>query len=313
MNRRPPAPATPACMAPGGNRGLLLWAGAFCAAFSLAGCVPPTVDDRPVAVPTYQRLVERYNANLYGLDRLWCSTVVELWWSDQQGKAHYHQGNGHLIELLPDRLALSVTKVQTIFWLGCDQQRYWLLDLRDRADRKAYVGRHDLRGTTTSAPELALPIEARQLPWLLGLVQLDPQPLTEAAPAVRYERGLFVIEPPQKSARIGIDPATALPVSVALLDGDGKTVVEATLAEVGRVERGQAARSTWPRIRRRIDVRLPDDAGRLHLHLSRMTDARGPDHERKAQAFDTAFDFEILADRCVAEPVDLDHPAQQDD
>ena len=265
-------------------------------------------------LPAYQQLVERYNANLDGLDRMWSSAVVDIRWTDEDGKTHSHQGDGKLMVVLPDRLALAISKVEIIFWTGCDQERYWLLDLRGkRKDRKAYVGRHELLGASTSARELPLPIHPRQLPWLLGLVQLAVPLSTEAAPRVEYEGGAFVIEPPEINARISVDPVTFLPTAVALLDADDQVVVASTLADVGRVERGQSVRTTWPRIRSRIELRLPDDAGWLTLHLDSMTDARAPKHKRKDKAFGTAFDFELLARSYVDEVVDLDEPAPQDD
>lgn len=308
MNRSRLDPASPTRPRCGASQGLLALAVAG-TLLSCLGCTPPKVDDPPPAVPAYARLVARYNANLDGLDRMWSTAVVEMWWTDDQGKSHYQQGDDcKLMMVLPDRLALAVSKIQTVFWMGCDAQRYWLFDLRDEP-RKGYVGRHDRLDAHAAASKLPLPVHPRQLPWLLGLVKLEPPSANAAAPPVKTEHGRYVIEPPETGVRLSIDPVSALPVTVALLDPDGAVVVQASLTGSVLVELGNVSRGGWPRIRTRTDVRLPDDAGRITIDLARMTDARAAIHERKRKAFKTAFDFEELARRLkIAEVIDLDQP-----
>ena len=287
-----PAP-NPASTTPGFRRQLSLVA-ILCAVLLSNGCTPPTVDDAPAVLPTYRQLVQRYNANIAGLDRLWCAAAVEINWRDEDGKDHYQQGDGNVMVVLPDQLALSVSKGQTLLWVGCDRDRYWLIDLRDKDERKAYFGRHERVGAS-AGPDLPTAIPVRRLPLLLGLLTLDPQPTAETTPTVEYRKGAYVIRPPEVSARIRIDPKTALPVSVELLDPDGKPVVVSSLAKPGRVKRRGVARNAWPWIMTRIELRTPDSGDDLTLHLSRMTDARDSSEERKQKAMAKAFDFRYLA------------------
>jgi hypothetical protein len=283
---------------------------------TLVACTTPKGGKPDVAVPTYGQLAKRYNANLEGLERLWGRVVVEMWWTDDEGDSHYQQGDGVLLLMLPDRIALSISKGKVLFWIGCDAERYWMLDLRDKHDRKAYFGQHNLLGTGPSSPELPIPIHPQQLRLLLGLAQLDPIPAGSPQPQVKAKAGAWAIELPQENYHISIDPTTALPTSITLLDRDGEPAVQAVLTEVVTLELALAPRRTWPRIRKRIDLRLPDGSARLRLHLTTgpgLTDARGPHQKTKSKAFTSAFDFELLARTFRAQPTDLDDRSPSDE
>ena len=315
---------TPAPTAPGGSRGFattqrsappvtpgfrrgLLFTSVLCAVLVCNGCTPPVVDDAPPVTPTYSQLVNRYNANIIGLDRLWCGAVVEIIWKDDKGKHHYQAGDGNVMLVLPRQLALSVSKVGvgTLLWFGCDWERYWIIDMRNEEEKKAYFGRHELVDAS-ARPDAPTAIPPGRVPLLLGLLRLDPRPNTGTPPKVEYRDGAYVIQPPELDARIGIDPKTALPVLVELLDAEGKPIVTSLLGKPGRVKRYDVDPDAWPRIMTRVKLRTPDSGDELRLHLERMTDVRAPSEKRKRKALKRAFDLDYLAEEYEAELVDLD-------
>ena len=290
-------------------RGRLLPLCVLAAVLSVAGCTPQTVDNAPETpgeLPTYRELVDRYNANIDRLDQMWCRAVVEMNWRDEDGKKRYQQGDGVVMMILPDRLALSVSKVRTLLWMGCDQSQYWFIDLQRKKDRKAYFGRHKMVDAAIAA-DLPMAARAAHLPLLLGLQKIDSEPTSGTTPTVRHQEGMYVIEPPDMGARIVLDPKTALPVSVELLNVDGNPAIVSSLSKPERVAIADIAKPGWPRIMRRISLRIIDSGETLTLHLRDMTDARAPKEKAKRKALGRAFDFEFLAGSYPgAEVVDLD-------
>ena len=278
------------------------------AVLSILGCTPQTVDNGPETpgeLPTYRELVNRYNANIDGLDQMWCSAAVEMTWTDEDGEEHYRPADGVVMMILPDRLALSVSKFGTLMWMGCDDERYWFIDLQNDEAHKAYFGRHE-KIDAAIAENLPLAVRASHLPLLFGLLKLNPEPESGTTPTVRYEKGMCVIEPPDMSARIVLDPRTALPVSAELLDVQGNPAIVSSLSEPARVKTVNMAKPGWPLIMRRIRLKIIDSGETLALHLDRMTDARGPRDVKKRKALSRAFDFKSLARMYKAELVDLD-------
>ena len=274
------------------------------AVLSLVACTPQTVDNDPKSpgeLPTYRELVDRYNANIERLDQMWCTAAVEMNWRDEDGEERYQQGDGVVMMILPDRLALSISKFKTLFWMGCDKERYWFIDLQRKEDHKAYFGRHEMIDAGIAA-DLPIAVRASRLPLLLGLLKMDPEPASGITGTVQYQTGMYVIEPPDISARIVLDPKTALPVSVELLDVDGNPAIVSSLSDPGRVATANMSKPGWPRIMRRISLKITDSGETLVLHLDRMTDAREPRAVSKRKALAHAFDFEFLASKPVISP-----------
>ncbi len=271
----------------------------------VVGCAAQQTRTPRRPLPEYAQLVERYNRNLRGLNQLWARAVVEVRWTDREGRSHYEQGNNSTFMMSgDDHLALSIGKLgKTAFWVGCDPQRYWFFDLLDHS--VVYLGRHD---QFHRLPAHTLPMQVRpvDLPKLLGLAPLDPTRLPDAPQVARFE-GNYIIAPPGTGSRITIDPRTALPIKVEVFARNGQLAAVAELRDPGRVEMHNVAQGGWATVQTRIHIELADSEESFTIHLSDMTDAGGRLHEAKRRALQNAFNFDRLkAGLNVQQVIDLD-------
>jgi hypothetical protein len=117
-------------------------AGALGAAI-LGGCAG-NAQQRPAPVargeaPAFAEAAARYNERVAHLDELWARSVVRLTYRDEQQELHNEQGEGLMQVVRPDRFAMSIKKAgKMLFWLGCDRDRYWWIDVVQ--DKAAKVG-----------------------------------------------------------------------------------------------------------------------------------------------------------------------------
>ena len=92
--------------------------------------VPPAIETGEV--PTYQELVERYNANAARVERLWARTNVEMRWRTDRGKARRESGDGRLVFRRPLDTAMTVEVLgDTKLWAGSDASGFWVFDLHE--------------------------------------------------------------------------------------------------------------------------------------------------------------------------------------
>ncbi len=279
------------------------WAFSVCVVVLTAGCQTPSqaIAPRPPHLPTYDQLVSRYNHNLHRIDRLWARSVVELRWRDSKG-THYEQGDGNLLLVLPDRVALSVGKLgHTVMWSGCDRQRFWLFDLRPNQERLLFVGRH----ARTDRSRLPLPVQPHQLSALLGLRPLQHAPPPQ--PVVIWDNGRYVMNTPDRQQRIWIDPQTARPTQIELVSNDGRHRVTCRLSRWAPMTLDGVAPGAFPWIATRIEMVLSGDQeeGTLTLFLSDPSDGRIENRIR-----DDVFKLDVLTN--IFQPgrvIDLDEPS----
>jgi len=253
--------------------------------FTMIGCGSPG----PVAKPppfgpvAYQDLIRRYNYNLDGMTRLWARAVVELTWHDKKGR-HYEQGDGNLIVVLPDKVALSIGKLgHQGMWVGCNSRRYWLFDLRGD-DKTLYWGRHTgaSRRSTTQFP---LPIHPLDLVVLTGMIPIDLN--SKPAPKLKRIDGDYacIVGSPDGSRRTWIDVKTARPVRIDLSDAQGVVTATSRLSRWEPVTLEGVAPGDYPWIATRLELSVADENGEMTLFLSDPTDGRA-DNRIKDQVFD---------------------------
>jgi hypothetical protein len=117
--------------------------------------------------PTYRMLANAQNARAARLGKLWARATVSIDYRDSEGRKRWEQGEGHFQVIQPSKLALSVGKLGEVFlWIGCDEERYWLIDTKGA--KAAYVGRHELV-TRGKIEALGLPVPPRDLIALAGM------------------------------------------------------------------------------------------------------------------------------------------------
>lgn len=257
----------------------------------MVGCPPvsPGAHEPPPEMPGYADLVARYNQNLVRVDRLWARAVVELHWRDEDGK-HFEQGDGNLIIVPSDKVALSIGKLgQPLLWAGCNGQRYWLFDLHEQ--RISYVGLHDRVAKPRAQPS-PLPFQPLDLIQLTGITPIGEAP-DGPSPAVNWDDGHYMIEPPGQHRRVWIDPATARPVRIDLLDADGYSRIVCRLSRWEPMFITGIAPGGFPWLATRLEVALVDREGTMTLYLSDLTD--GQDEGRiREEAFDLNYLIKVF-------------------
>lgn len=248
-------------------------------------------DAQPLDPPQpYAELATAYNRRVAPIRRVWSRAVVEIEWTDGDGKKHLEQGEGPMIVRKPGELALAIGKLGvTRFWLGCGQDRYWFFDLADDK-RVAYVGKQD-RAVLSRTRALPIPMRPDRLIRLAGITAL---PVFDDPSVVHVERtaeGHRITLPADRElgglrTQVNIDGQSRA-TRVRLMTARGELLVDASLArfEPMRIE-GQPP-GAWPDVARRIEVMLPRHQAKIDLFIEQLTDS-----EDKVK--DVQFDFDRL-------------------
>jgi hypothetical protein len=265
-----------------------------CEAPPKAGQTPGNETAAPAVVDAGETIA-RHNDRVRRLNRMWSRAVVEIDWVDAKGKARFEQGDGPLILRKPHELALAVGKLgNTMYWLGSDADRYWLLQLDPPKDkpRTAYVGHHG-PGAEADLERMPLPIRPDLLMQVMGISTValpSEDPGVNIAQADTEAVVLHIESADSPGMReLTFDPAKARLQRVVIRDGDGEVIAEAGLSRYKTVELRGVPKGGWPEIPHRIEVRLPRRQATATLFLSQTTDGRAEDKVRDAQ-----FDLERL-------------------
>lgn len=285
----------------------------------LAGCeserTTPLPGDQPPAVvpsrplPTYASAAERYNARVLPLDRLTARATIRLTYTDRDGVEHTEQPDGTLQIIRPRRLALDLGKSgQKLFWFGSDDERYWWLDLSNRDDRFARVGRHDLWESAGGAAGRRLGVALRPLDLIaaVGVTPIDPS-LPGASQWSRDGTRLGIVSPPGRDSgfqRVWVDPRTMIPISIELFDRSRRLVLTARHEGEERVEitRTGVPGSVGERPRIPARVTCVHHASKSEIRIS-LSDAKDGPISDKAFMLD-----ELIRRLGVDRVVDLDAP-----
>jgi hypothetical protein len=238
--------------------------------------------------PPYSEVVHRYNDGVRYVDRLWSETRVQMRWRDDRGRARMEQGDGKLLFIRPDRLALTVEKLgRTYLWTGSDDERFWMFDNQENV---AFVGHHRNVGRACMSP-MPLPVHPSVVPFLMGWMPLDPGGWVGVGgePEVEWLRGHYLVEPPELRLRLLLDPRTLRPVRVDLTDELGRSVVIAQLSEYASLEIDGLPQDQWPTVATRADLFVVGEEARMTLELRRQSDG-----VRGNRIASQAFDFDVL-------------------
>ncbi|MFN7022626.1 MAG: hypothetical protein ACK4WH_15055 [Phycisphaerales bacterium] len=275
------------------------------AGFALVGCAPPEPawrePDESIVfgtaregakkpLPEYAAVAAAYNKRLIGCDRIVARANIRLVYFDKQGERQVENPEGTLQIVTEDpfrpKLALSLGKAgQTLFWFGCDAERYWWLDLSDKNDRVGGVGRLALFDRPAVAngvakQRLGLDIKPTDLIRLLGVIPLD-----QTGPAkLQWSRdgALLGIVTRLEGARGGgsqrlwVEPATLIPRTIELYNRTGRLVL---VGEHEGLENVQITRTgipeligARPRVPARVQCFHADSGSDIRLTLSGAKD-----------------------------------------
>jgi hypothetical protein len=259
-------------------------------------------------LPSYASIVARWNDRVDGLDRLLVRANLLVDYFDENGELQRETPEGRLQVVRPDRLALSLGKAgSTMFWFGCDPDRYWWLDMSDDADRVAAVGRH-ANFDKGASRRLGLAVRPLDLIRVLGITPLDPA----AKPLVAWndDQTLVVLTltgtGDEGAMRLFLAPGLFMPRTIELYGPDGAMEVVAQHEGEERVEITRqiaAAVGARPPISGRITVRHLSSDTQIRLTMTGAKD--GPVSDR-AFVLD-----ELIKSFAIKRTVDLDAPARR--
>jgi len=237
--------------------------------------------------PDFAGVAAAHDARVERLARLWTSAVVQLTYTDEDGRRQRDQGEGYLQVIQPDRFALSVGKFgEAYVYVGSNPEFYWWFELRGTP--RAWIGRHAGR----AALDRDVPIHPLDLLDLLGVTPLArPDDMDRPGGSVsRAEDGSVIVEVPTREPgglrRVTLDARTFEPGRIELLSSDGRLVAVARLGEYGPVTVWGDGRLP-PRTAWLVEVEFPGQDSGLRLRMS------NPENRGEAAPL-AAFDLDRL-------------------
>ena len=278
--------------------------GALCAALIAGGCgtgeKDPVIEVEAGATEAMLEAAEpvrqAYNARVERLGLLWSRGIVAFRYRDADGKLRDDQGNANVQMILPDRFAMRIHKVgETLLWIGCDEDRYWMIDLLSEPTR-AYVGRHD-SFSSEKGERVGLPVPPRELARLMGLRQLPAFEPGGARLRSATAEAVVIDVPSRWGWWVYALDDEGRADAIQLRDLEDRVLLEATLERYIPVElRGVGG--ARPQTAGRVRLSAPGTDWRITVELDAPNNRR-PNAE--------AFDFEELVDILApTEVVDLD-------
>lgn len=250
------------------------------------------------AAPGYAESAARYNEHVSRLERVWARAVVRLTYVDPEGELRTEQGDGFLQVIRPDRLALSLSKAgMLLFWLGCDAQRYWWIDLTGD-EGVASFGRHE-KFETSARDRLGLAIAPLDMIRLLGTSPMATGVGVEGATQWSRDGRLLGLTSRRAGGgfeRVWVEPETMAPRMWELFDADERLVMVSELEGEMPVD-VQGSGGLRPRMASRVTATHVESGTRIRLSLAGGRDTPVPE----------AFELDaILRAQRISRAVDLD-------
>ena len=281
------------------------------AAAALAGCAADPGDTpRPASVDVdYDMIVDAYNQRTNLIETIWAPAVVDVEFTTEDGGTDWEQGNGRFQFRQPADLSLNVGKLgENWFWIGCNDTRYWIFDLRD-GEEVVYFGRNAADGAE-AASRLGWPVVPSDLVLLSGNTPLA-NAATLATRAVtpaawrRDDIGRTFLEwraAGTRTTRFVLETQSLLPLRIVLFNDAGEPLVRADLQNHDHLPiRGVGG--AYPRIATRYVIRNLQTGDEVRIRLEQMQGEKAPS--------DIVFDLQRLAEQLdITHAVDLDDPPE---
>lgn len=225
---------------------------------------------------TYNELAERYNATVEPLRTLWARTDVVIEWREEkqggQGDMRREQGEGKLMLRQPGDTALLVEKLgKTLLWAGSNRYSYWLFDLVDGDNKRAYVGDFE-KLEAPGRRAFPLPVRPDIVPSLLGLTPLPLQTSEgDTGSSVAMYNGQYLVVTPDQRVQLLIDPQAFRPTRIDLKDEHGYSVLTAKLEGTFPVEVPGVRKTRWPSMCERAEIYVCGYESRLTIAMDSAT------------------------------------------
>ncbi len=307
---------------------------------SSAGCQSTQLGQREWlspsrGAPDVAAMVERYNRNAERLSRVFIAAGdVRIRLVERDGQERTEQVEFSMQMVAPENLAIFIRKLsQTLFVLGCNQERYWWVDVS--GDEKfAATGLNALAWRVRRGPTVGLRIRPTDIIRLVGAVPIalnaDGTPGVAGARWSDDGKGVVLTiahvgprpgasdtgenETPTDGEgiameRITMDAATGWPTRVELLDSAGEVIVDSELSAHGPVNI-RTSGAERPRLAQSVFIRHQPSGSELRLGFSEMSD--GDEGGGRSRISPKAFDFEAVRRTMRADRViDLDAAARE--
>ncbi|MCE2966256.1 MAG: hypothetical protein ACK5XK_13140 [Phycisphaerales bacterium] len=311
-------------------------AGALAGVLALMGCQATQMGDRtwvsPArAAPDVATMIERYNRNAERLSRVFIAAGdVRIRLVGSDGAERTEQAEFSMQMVAPSNLAIFIRKLsQTLFVLGCNQERYWWVDVS--GDEKfVATGLNSLAWRVKRGPTVGLRIRPTDIVRLIGAVPIAADGSgTADSPQARWSSDgkNAILTIPHRATddqlsgdgagdsegvafeRITMDATTGWPSRVELLDRAGVVIVESELSAHGPVDI-RASGAERPRLAQSVFIRHVPSGSELRLGFSEMSD--GDEGGGRSRISPRAFDLEAVRKTMRAERViDLDAPTRE--
>ena len=264
-----------------------------CASILLFGCPPKSTENSQVrnTRPDATAIIESHNLNASRLKQIDATGVLQIRWVQSNGRTREEQGEAHLWIDQPRKTALRVSKLgEDLFWIGSDQERFWLFDLLDDDNTSLITHPH---GTSLVWGDGADAIELQPLA-LLDLMGVTELRQTDGEPTYSDTDQCWLI--PVSGAAgpllIAWDPTTRIVRGLKLLDQDGDVRMTSSLRRRASVDIFDGVAFERPQMATLIDFEVPDGRGRLKLALEQ--DVFG---DLGDQPVDRLFNLDVLRRR----------------
>ncbi|QDU71309.1 hypothetical protein [Mucisphaera calidilacus] len=237
--------------------------------------LPVPLEDAPPP-PSYALAASMHNERIANIDRLWAATDLKLEWiEDEEHKIE--QGSGNLLLIRPDQIALTIGKLGHVrLWAGMNPTADYLFDLR--GDGVVYIHRRpDGRPADIFSPDLPVPLQPRDVPWLLGIM-----PLPETG-NIEVVNGYWLLEPEGVPTRLLLNPHDLTPFRIDRIGPDGTSSILAIHSNFLPVD-GIPGPTTL--MARRLQIVENGKEARIDLDLDRLRGGQQAQRKLRPAAFD---------------------------
>ncbi len=247
--------------------------------------------------PTYESIASIYNERINAMPSIWARGVVSFRFTNEQGKRQNEQGNCYLHVVRPHNISFIINKLeQQYVRLGCNERLYWAMDLQEKTVR---TGDHTNGGAGGGGriDQFGLPLSPDEL---LTVFALAPLPDPDGHQSVAWSddaKHLIITHPSALGVTVyALDPATYLPQSVELIEGDsGRVLVRADFTKPLRTPvPGQGAYSR--QVPGQIDIRdmVNDSHIKITFGSASATREIDPDNFNLEHLLDVLGPFKII-------------------
>ncbi len=238
---------------------------------------------------TYAEIASQQNMRVSRVEKLWSPLKSDFNWVED-GKGHHEKGEGHLILVPPNKVALTFSKIGEIgFWAGSNDDLFWVFEGAGDTTRMSVARNSNLLEECCEALPVAVhPLELIDLYGLFAFPELPNVPVTFDS---QFNAWVLNLPGRWNRRRVYLDVKTLLPIQVELMSltsGD-EIIATAHLSDYDVLDRLGLEDSLRPRIPKKIRIVQQGFDGQIEIEILRPRDRTPRGAIRPA-----VFDFEAV-------------------